>query len=85
MTLKKSGEALTKKLAFQGLQIRLMEAETFFLVSNLEALDNHLQVTALVAATIRTKSKSLLRSCLLHHFTVQTIMELKRLNKSRSL
>ena len=56
-TLKKGGEAPMKKLASRGLQTRLMVAATFFLASKVEARDNHLPVTALVAVTIKTKFK----------------------------
>ena len=56
-TLKKGGEAPMKKLASRGLQTRLMVVATFFLASKVEARDNHLPVTALVAVTIKTKFK----------------------------
>jgi len=46
-----------KKLASRGLQTRLMAVATFFLDSKVEARDNHLPVTALEAAMIKTKFK----------------------------
>ena len=71
-----------KRSAFQGSQIRLIVAATFFLAQKVIIIqDSLLQVTAPGVERIRVQFQLLLLLCHLLHFTAPTTTESTKQNK----